>query len=460
MLKNHGEKKMKRENFKSRLGFILISAGCAIGIGNVWKFPYVVGQNGGGIFVLFYLFFLIAIGVPVLTMEFAVGRASKKSVISCYQELEKPGTKWHLHGYMGLLGNYILMMFYTTVTGWMVSYFYRFLKGDFNGLAPKAVTGEFSNMLQNPGSMAFWMILIVVIGCLICSLGLQAGVEKISKPMMLGLLALIVVLAIHSVTLEGGAEGLKFYLIPDWEKVEEVGLGNVIIAALNQAFFTLSLGNGAMEIFGSYMSKEHTLLGESTRIAILDTFVAIVSGIIIFPACFAYGIDPKAGPELIFITLPNIFATMPGGQFWGGLFFLFMTFAAFSTIIAVFESIIACCMDKWNMSRKKASLINCIIIMVTSLPCVLGYNVWSAFQPRGAGSTILDLEDFIVSNLFLPIGSLIFLLFCVTKWGWGFDNYLKEANTGKGAKISGKLRGYFTYVIPCIIVIILIAGLK
>ena len=451
---------MKIENFKSRLGFILISAGCAIGIGNVWKFPYVVGQNGGGIFVLFYLFFLIAIGVPVLTMEFAVGRASKKSIISCYQELEKPGTKWHLHGYMGLLGNYILMMFYTTVAGWMVSYFYRFLKGDFSGLDTGAVTGEFSNMLASPGSMAFWMILIVVAGCLICSLGLQAGVEKISKPMMLGLLALIVVLAINSVMLEGGAEGLKFYLIPDWEKVEEVGLVNVIIAALNQAFFTLSLGNGAMEIFGSYMNKEHTLLGESMRIAVLDTFVAIVSGIIIFPACFAYGIDPKAGPELIFITLPNIFSTMPGGHFWGALFFLFMTFAAFSTIIAVFESIIACCMDKWNMSRKKASFINCIIIVLTSLPCVLGYNVWSDFQPRGAGSTILDLEDFIVSNLFLPIGSLIFLLFCVTKWGWGFDNYLEEANTGKGAKISGRLRGYFTYVVPCIIVIILIVGLR
>ena len=451
---------MKRENFKSRLGFILISAGCAIGIGNVWKFPYVVGQNGGGIFVLFYLFFLVAIGVPVLTMEFAVGRASKKSIISCYQELEKPGTKWHLHGYMGLLGNYILMMFYTTVAGWMVSYFYRFLKGDFSGLDTGAVTGEFSNMLASPGSMAFWMILIVVAGCLICSLGLQAGVEKISKPMMLGLLALIVVLAINSVMLEGGAEGLKFYLIPDWEKVEEVGLVNVIIAALNQAFFTLSLGNGAMEIFGSYMNKEHTLLGESMRIAVLDTFVAIVSGIIIFPACFAYGIDPKAGPELIFITLPNIFSTMPGGHFWGALFFLFMTFAAFSTIIAVFESIIACCMDKWNMSRKKASFINCIIIVLTSLPCVLGYNVWSDFQPRGAGSTILDLEDFIVSNLFLPIGSLIFLLFCVTKWGWGFDNYLEEANTGKGAKISGRLRGYFTYVVPCIIVIILIVGLR
>lgn len=331
---------MKRESFKSRLGFILISAGCAIGIGNVWKFPYVTGQNGGGIFVLFYLFFLAVVGVPILTMEFAVGRASKESVICCYQKLEKPGSKWHLHGYVALFGNYMLMMFYTTVAGWMLSYFYRFLKGEFSGLDSAGVTEKFSNMLGSPGSMTFWMIVIVIVASLICSFGLQAGVEKISKPMMLGLLILIVVLAVNSIMLEGGAEGLKFYLIPDWKKVEEVGLFNVMIAALNQSFFTLSLGIGAMEIFGSYMSKEHTLLGESLRIAVLDTAVAIISGLIIFPACFAYGIDPKAGPELIFITLPNVFSAMPGGNFWGSLFFLFMTFAAFSTIIAVFENII------------------------------------------------------------------------------------------------------------------------
>lgn len=451
---------MKRENFKSRLGFILISAGCAIGIGNVWKFPYVTGQNGGGIFVLFYLLFLLIVGVPVLTMEFAVGRASKKSVVCAYQELEKPGSKWHLHGYVALLGNYMLMMFYTTVAGWMISYFYRFLKRDFVGLDPAAIAGVFSDMLANPTGMAFWMIVIVIAGFLICSFGLQAGVEKISKPMMLGLLLLIVVLAGNSMMLEGGMEGLKFYLIPDWQKVEEVGLFNVMIAALNQSFFTLSLGIGAMEIFGSYMSREHTLLGESVKIAILDTFVAIVSGLIIFPACFAYGVDPGAGPELIFITLPNVFAAMPGGSLWGSLFFLFMTFASFSTIIAVFENIIACCMDKWKLSRKKASLINGIIILTASLPCVLGYNMWSSFQPRGAGSTVLDLEDFIVSNLLLPVGSLIFLLFCVTKWGWGFDKYLEEANTGEGVKIPRVLRGYVTYVVPCIIIIIIIIGLK
>lgn len=451
---------MKRESFKSRLGFILISAGCAIGIGNVWKFPYVAGQNGGGIFVLFYLFFLIAVGVPVLTMEFAVGRASGKSVVKGYEALEPEGSRWHLHGYASLFGNYMLMMFYTTVSGWMISYFYRFLINDFKGLDTKGVTDKFSHMLADPKSMTFWMIVIVVVGFLICSFGLQAGVEKISKPMMLGLLALIVVLAVNSILLKGGVDGLKFYLIPDWKKVEEVGLFNVIIASMNQAFFTLSLGIGAMEIFGSYMSKEHTLLGESLRIAALDTFVAIMSGLIIFPACFAYGINPGAGPELIFITLPNVFIQMPGGRIWGTFFFLFMTFAAFSTIIAVFENIIACCMDKWNISRKKSALINGVIILIASLPAVFGYNIWSSFQPRGAGSTVLDLEDFIVSNLLLPGGSLIFLLFCVTKWGWGFDKYLEETNTGIGAKFPKALRGYVTFVLPCIILVILVLGLR
>ena len=447
---------MKRENFKSRLGFILISAGCAVGIGNVWKFPYVTGQNGGGIFVLFYFFFLIMVGVPVLTMEFAVGRGSRKSIVSCYQQLEKPGQKWHIHGYAAMIGNYLLMMFYTTVAGWMLSYFYRFLTGEFVNADPSGVKEVFDGMLQQPVSMAFWMIVIVVAGFVICSFGLQSGVEKISKPMMLCLLGLIVILAVNSIMLDGGIEGLKFYLIPDWKKVEEVGLFNVMIAALNQAFFTLSIGIGSMEIFGSYMSKSHTLLGESLRIAILDTFVAVVSGLIIFPACFAYGVDPGAGPELIFITLPNVFSSMKGGKIWGSLFFLFMTFASFSTIIAVFENIIACWMDKWHVSRKKASLINGIIILVASMPCVLGFNVWSNFQPRGAGSTVLDLEDFIVSNLLLPIGSLAVLLFCVTKWGWGYEQYLEEANTGEGIKMPGWLKGYVTYVIPCMILLILI----
>ena len=450
---------MQRENFKSRLGFILISAGCAIGIGNVWKFPYVAGQNGGGIFVLFYLLFLVMVGAPALTMEFAVGRASRKSVLGCYQELEPKGSKWHLHGYVALLGNYVIMMFYTTVAGWMVSYFYRFLVNDFKGLDTKGVSDKFEHMLSDPWSMGFWMALIVVVGILICSMGLQNGVEKISKPMMIGLLGLIAVLAVNSVLLKGGMEGVKFYLVPDWKKVNEVGLLNVIIAAMNQAFFTLSVGMGGMEIFGSYMDRERSLFGESLQIAGLDTFVALMSGLIIFPACFAYGINPGAGPELIFITLPNVFIQMPGGRFWGALFFLFMTFAAFSTIIGVFENIIASCMDKWEISRKKSSLINGIIILIGSVPAVLGYNVWKNFQPRGAGSTILDLEDFLVSNLILPGGAIVFLLFCMTKRGWGFDNYLAETNTGKGLKMPRILRGYLTYVMPCIILAIIILGL-
>ena len=450
---------MQRENFKSRLGFILISAGCAIGIGNVWKFPYVAGQNGGGIFVLFYLLFLVMVGAPALTMEFAVGRASRKSVLGCYQELEPKGSKWHLHGYVALLGNYVIMMFYTTVAGWMVSYFYRFLVNDFKGLDTKGVSDKFEHMLSDPWSMGFWMALIVVVGIVICSMGLQNGVEKISKPMMIGLLGLIAVLAVNSVLLKGGMEGVKFYLVPNWKKVHEVGLLNVIIAAMNQAFFILSVGMGGMEIFGSYMDRERSLFGESLQIAGLDTFVALMSGLIIFPACFAYGINPGAGPELIFITLPNVFIQMPGGRFWGALFFLFMTFAAFSTIIGVFENIIASCMDKWEISRKKSSLINGIIILIGSVPAVLGYNVWKNFQPRGAGSTILDLEDFLVSNLILPGGAIVFLLFCMSKRGWGFENYLAETNTGKGLKMPRVLRGYLTYVMPCIILAIIILGL-
>lgn len=450
----------QRESFKSRLGFILISAGCAIGIGNVWKFPYVTGQNGGGIFILFYLFFLMAVGVPILTMEFAIGRASRKSIISCFHELEKPGSKWHIHGNFALFGNYMLMMFYTVVSGWMLSYFFRFLRGDFVNVTPSEVTDIFSNMLAQPGGMLFWMAVTVISGFLICSFGLQAGVEKISKPMMLCLLGLIAILAVNSVMLKGGMEGVKFYLVPNLERAREVGLVNVMIAALNQSFFTLSIGIGSMEIFGSYMSKEHTLWGESIQVAVLDTFVAVFSGLIIFPACFAFGVDPGAGPELIFITLPNVFSSMRGGIIWGSLFFLFMTFASFSTIIAVFENILVCWMDKWHFPRKKAAFINTIIVLVTSVPCVLGFNIWQNIQPKGAGSTILDLEDFIVSNLLLPLGSLIILLFCVTRWGWGFDKYYEEANIGNGLKMPRWLKGYVTYVIPCMIILIFIMGLK
>ena len=451
---------MQRESFKSRLGFLLVSAGCAIGIGNVWRFQYVTGQNGGGIFVLFYLIFLVIMGLPVLTMELAVGRASRKSAVLGYKALEKKGSKWHIHGWVAIFGCCMLMMYYTTVSGWMVTYFFKFLTGSFkSGMTTEDTAQAFSNLLGDPKQMAFWMILTVVVGFLVCSRGLQNGLEKISKFMMTALLLLIVVLAVHSLTLSNAAEGVKFYLVPNTEAVAAVGLKNVITAAMNQAFFTLSLGVAAMEIFGSYMDRERSLFGESLQIAWLDTFVALMSGLIIFPACFAYGINPGAGPELIFITLPNVFVQMPGGRFWGALFFLFMTFAAFSTIIGVFENIIASCMDKWEISRKKSSLINGIIILIGSVPAVLGYNVWKGFQPRGAGSTILDLEDFLVSNLILPGGAIVFLLFCMTKWGWGFENYLAETNTGMGLKMPRILRGYLTYVMPCIILVIIILGL-
>lgn len=450
---------MKRESFKSRLGFLLVSAGCAIGIGNVWRFPYVVGQNGGGLFVLLYLIFLIAMGLPVLTMELAVGRASRKSAVQGYQALEKPGSKWHIHGWFAIAGCYMLMMYYTTVSGWMVTYFYKFITGEFvSGMIAEEAGNVFANLLSDPVQMAFWMILIVVAGFLVCSQGLQNGLEKISKGMMSALLVLIIVLAVHSFVLPGAGEGVKFYLIPSIDTVRDVGFGSVIAAAMNQAFFTLSLGVAAMEIFGSYMNKDFTLAGEGVRICALDTFVAIMSGLIIFPACFSYGVEVGAGPSLIFITLPNVFVNMAGGRVWGSLFFLFMTFASFSTVIAVFENIMSFCMDMFGWSRKKAALVNCIAILVLSLPCVLGYNVWSNLHLIG-GRDVLDSEDFIVSNLLLPLGSFVYLLFCVTKWGWGFDNYMKEANTGEGIKIAKYLKPYFQFVLPVLILIILIQGL-
>lgn len=450
---------MKRESFKSRLGFLLVSAGCAIGIGNVWRFPYVTGQNGGGIFVLFYLIFLVIMGLPVLTMELAVGRASRKSAVLGYKALEKNESKWHIHGWVAIFGCCMLMMYYTTVSGWMVTYFFKFLTGSFkSGMTTEDTAQAFSNLLGDPKQMAFWMILTVVVGFLVCSRGLQNGLEKISKFMMTALLLLIVVLAVHSLTLSNAAEGVKFYLVPNTEAVAAVGLKNVITAAMNQAFFTLSLGVAAMEIFGSYMGKDHTLAGEGVRICALDTFVAIMAGLIIFPACFSYNVEVNAGPSLIFITLPNVFINMSGGRIWGSLFFLFMTFASFSTVIAVFENIMSFCMDMFGWSRNKAALINCIVILIASLPCVLGYNVWSNLHLIG-GRDVLDSEDFIVSNLLLPIGSLIYLLFCVTKWGWGFEKYCEEANTGDGIKISKKLRPYFQFILPILIVFILIQGL-
>lgn len=450
---------MEREKLSSRLGFILLSAGCAIGIGNVWRFPYVAGKYGGGAFVLFYLFFLIIMGLPIMTMEFAVGRASRKSVIKSFKELEKPGQKWHLHGYVGLAGNYCLMMFYTTVAGWMLYYCYLMLTGRFNGTDAAEVGSIFSNMLENPGVMTGLMLIVVILGFSACSVGLQNGVEKITKIMMVALLGIMAVLAIHSMTMKDGAAGLSFYLKPDFDRMAEVGIIETIAGAMNQAFFTLSLGIGSMAIFGSYIDKEHTLLKESVNIAILDTFVAIVAGLIIFPACFAFGISPDSGPSLIFITLPNVFNSMAGGRIWGSLFFIFMSFAAFSTVLAVFENIISCGMDMWGLSRRKSCLVNMLLVAVLSLPCVLGFNLWSEFQPLGAGSNVLDLEDFLVSNIMLPLGSLVYLLFCVSRYGWGFDKYLAEANMGKGWKVPVWLRGYLKFVLPIMLVLIFFQGI-
>ena len=449
---------MKRERFQSRLGFLLVSAGCAIGIGNVWKFPYVTGENGGGVFVLFYLLFLAVMGVPVLTMELAVGRASRKSAVQGYQALERPGGKWHIHGWFCVAGCCLLMMYYTTVSGWMLGYFFKFAGGAFSGLGGEAVDGVFFSMLENPLEMTAWMVMTVLAGFLVVSFGLQKGLERITKWMMLGLLCLIVVLAIHSLTLSGGLEGVKFYLLPDFGRAAEAGLGHVATAAMNQAFFTLSLGIAAMEIFGSYMSRDNTLTSEAVRICVLDTFVALMAGLIIFPACFSFGVQPDSGPSLIFITLPKVFINMHGGRLWGSLFFLFMTFASFSTVIAVFENLQANAIDNFGWSRKKAAVINCAFILIASMPCVLGYNLWKGLHLIG-GRDVLDSEDFLVSNLLLPLGSLVYLLFCVSRSGWGYERYLEEANAGQGLKMPRWLRPYFQFVLPVLVLIILVQGL-
>lgn len=450
---------MKRESFGSRLGFLLVSAGCAIGIGNVWRFPYITGQDGGGFFVLFYLICLFVMGVPVLTMELAVGRGSRKSAVLSYKALEKPGHKWHIHGWFCLIGCFLLMMYYTTVSGWMISYFSKFLTGAFRtGMDSDTVAGVFGTLRSSPGEMALWTEVVVIAGFAVCSFGLRKGLERISKFMMLALLALILILAVHSLTLPGAGEGMKFYLLPSVDSIREHGLGTIITDAMNQAFFTLSLGIAAIEIFGSYMSDEHTLTGEAVRICALDTFVALMAGTIIFPACFSFGVAPNQGPSLIFQTLPQVFVNMSGGRFWGTLFFLFMIFASFSTVLAVFENILAIAMDTFGISRKKAVIINFVLVAVLSLPCVFGYNIWSDLHIIGARD-VLDSEDFLVSNLLLPIGSLVYLLFCVSKWGWGFDKYIAEVNKGKGIKLSPKLKPYFQYVLPVLILIILIQGL-
>lgn len=449
---------MEREHLGSRLGFILLSAGCAIGIGNVWKFPYITGMNGGGAFVLIYLFFLAILGIPVMSMEFALGRAAQTSPVLLYQQLDGKKSKWKWHGYVCLAGLVILMMFYTNVTGWMLRYFVDFANGSLIGLDPDGVQEHFTGMLSDLPESTFYMAIVVVVGFLINSFGVQNGLERITKYMMLALLAIMVVLAGNSIFTDGGQEGLAFYLLPDFQRLVDVGVGNAIVAAMNQAFFTLSLGIGSMSIFGSYIGKDRALLGEAVNVAVLDTFVALTSGLIIFPACFAYGVDVGQGPALIFVTLPNIFNNMPMGRLWGSLFFVFMTFAAFSTILAVFENIIACVMDLTGWSRKKTSFILCPAIFFLSMPCVLGFSAWSDIQPMGAGSSIMDLEDYIVSTFLLPLGSLIYVLFCVSRYGWGWDNFMAEANEGKGLKVASWMRPYCTYVLPVIVLIVFIIG--
>lgn len=450
---------MKREQLGSRLGFILISAGCAIGIGNVWKFPYMAGENGGGIFVLIYLFFLAILGLPVMTMEFAMGRASQKSPVRIYHQLAPKKKAWRAQGYAALAGNYLLMMFYTTVAGWMLHYFVSTATGTFNGLNSEQVSGEFSSMLTDTPSMLIYMGIVVAAGFFVCSFGLQKGLERVTKFMMIALLAIMILLAFYSVFLIDGSEGLVYYLVPNFKNIEHIGIVNVIVAAMNQAFFTLSLGIGAMAIFGSYIGKERSLLGESINVAVLDTLVAITSGLIIFPTCAAFNVEVDSGPSLIFITLPNLFNSLPGGMIWGSLFFVFMSFAALSTVLAVFENIISCTVDMLNCSRKKACIINGVLLFLLSLPCALGFNLLSGVHPFGGTSSIMDFEDFLVSNIILPLGSLCYVIFCVSKFGWGWKNFKAEANTGKGAKIAGWMRGYMTFVLPVIILIVFVLGL-
>ena len=448
---------MERERLGSRLGFILLSAGCAIGVGNVWKFPYMTGQYGGGAFVLVYILCLILLGVPVMTMEFALGRASQKSPVKLYDALAPAGSKWKIHGYAAMVGNYILMFFYTIVTGWMLRYFVDMASGKFVGASVEEVGSMFGQMMSQPAALIVYLGIVVLVGILVCSMGVQKGVEKITKVMMVALLGIMIVLAINCVFLPGAAEGVKFYLIPDLQRMKEIGYGEVIVGAMNQAFFTLSLGMGSMAIFGSYLGKERALLGEAVNVAVLDTFVALCAGMIIFPACFAYGVQPDSGPNLIFVTLPNIFNNLPMGRLWGSLFFVFMSFAAFSTIIAVFENIIAMCMDLFGWDRKKACIINAVVLFFGSIPCALGFNVWSDFAIAGKG--IMDLEDFVVSNLLLPLGSLIYVLFCMTRYGWGWDKFLAEANEGAGLKVANWMRPFMTFVIPVLILIIFLVGI-
>ena len=450
----------KRETLGSRLGFIFLSAGCAIGLGNVWRFPYITGRYGGAAFIILYLLFLLIFGLPVMVMEFSVGRASKKSVIQAFDELEPKGSKWHIYGAVATLGNYILMIYYTVLAGWMLNYFVASLRGALNGLSQEQIGGFFNNMLASPATLLTWMFVVIIVGFFICAMGLQGGVEKVAKFMMSGLLFIVIVLAVRVAFLPNVGPGYEFYLKPDFGKMVEHGLGEAVYAALGQAFFTLSIGMGSLTIFGSYIDKSQSLQGEAVSVVALDTFVAILAGLIIFPAAFSFGIEANSGPGLIFVTLPNIFTSMTGGQLWQTLFFLFMCFAAMTTVIAVFENLVACLCDKFKISRIKSVIINFVVVSLLSVPCALGFNVWSDFQPLGPGTGVLDLEDFIVSNNILPLGSMVFLFFCTTRWGWGWEKFIEEANTGKGRKFpSGKgFKFYLNVILPIIILVVFVMG--
>ena len=448
-----------REKLGSRMGFILLSAGCAIGLGNVWKFPYMTGQYGGGVFLILYFIMLIMFGIPVMTIEFAIGRASQKAPVHMYNDLEPKGSKWHIHGFVGAVGCMLLMMYYAVVAGWIIRYFVKFLAGDFNGATPDMIEGEFGAMLSSPAVNIGYLAIVVVISFIVCAIGLQSGLERVTKYMMAALLILMLVLAVNSFTMPGSREGLKFFLFPDINRTREIGFGKVLMGALNQAFFTLSIGIGCMAVFGSYIDKDRRLLGESVNVTILDTLVAITAGLIMFPACFSFGIDVNAGPSLLFITMPNVFANMALGRLWGTIFFLFMSFAALSTAFAVYEGIIANFIELTGFGRKKACIICGTAMFLLAIPCALGFNVWSGFMPLGEGTGVLDLEDFIVSNLLLPIGAIIYVLFCTVRYGWGWDNFIEEANSGKGLAMPKWLKNYMRFFVPVVLLIILIVGL-
>ncbi len=447
-----------REQLGSRLGFLLVSAGCAVGIGNVWRFPYITGQYGGAIFVLCYLVFLFILGLPIMVMEFSLGRAGRQGIVGSLRKLAPGGSKWHIYGYFGIIGNLLLMMFYTTVAGWMLAYFFYMLKGDLAGLAPAQVGAFFGALLSRPVELTLWTAVVVLLGYWVCTTGLKKGVERVSKLMMSGLFLILLALVVKAVSLPGAEKGIAFYLLPDFGKVLKSGIGEVVYAAMGQAFFTLSLGIGALTIFGSYIDKKRSLAGESLTIILLDTLNAVLSGLIIFPACFAFGVNADSGGGLIFVTLPNVFNSMTGGRLWGALFFLFMCFAALSTVIAVFENIIAFAMEEFGWQRKKASILCSLTVFVLSLPCVLGFNVWSGFEPLGPGTGIIDLEDFLVGNNLLPLGSLLLLIFCTSSTGWGWKGFIAEANEGKGMRLPAGIYLYVKYILPLLMLFVFAAG--